>query len=263
MKTDRCWKKSWCWVCAVLLVVMVGWVSAQTSNTLVGAWLMQDGGGVAVSDSSGFGNHGWLVGDARFVSDSQLGGAVEIAGPTGAIIIPDSSVLRPAEGTLEFWLKPQKKTMALLFDKQTDRLVRTNQSIEHHVFWILAEPKGKIGACILNDDPVAGPYTCELSREGVYNPGVWQLVSMRWDGQHLALFVNGRLEFAKAYSPIPDLGLSYAGTANNIVLADNSDMYYHEKSANYEYLGRISGLRMYNYARQDSEILNDYRAQMP
>ncbi len=240
-------------------LVLSGLGVAQVMG-LVGVWSMQEGGGTVVYDSSGLDNHGSLIGDASFVSDPQLVGAVEISGPTGAIVIPDSTSLQPATGTLELWIKPSKKYGALLLDKQTDRLIRTNQATEAHVYYMRIFPKGSVKACIANDDPAVGVYTCVDSRDGLLVPGVWQILSMRWDGQNLALFANGTLEAAQAYLPIPVYGLSYAGLRNPLVLADNSEMVFHEKSANFEFLGRISDVRLYSYARSDTDILADYQA---
>jgi hypothetical protein len=67
---------------------------AQADNGLVGYWKMDEGAGIHVSDSSGYGNDGSLTGGVTWVPRGS-GSALSFGGGSGYVQVPDNSSLEP------------------------------------------------------------------------------------------------------------------------------------------------------------------------
>ncbi|MGE5770394.1 MAG: PQQ-dependent sugar dehydrogenase, partial [Betaproteobacteria bacterium] len=82
--------------------------SAPLPTGLVGAWGLNEGAGTAVSDSSGNGNHGTLVGTgATWDASGKYGSALSFNGSSGIVTVPQASSLSMASSyTVEAWVKP-------------------------------------------------------------------------------------------------------------------------------------------------------------
>src|SRR4051812_14410379 len=76
------------------------------SPGLVAAYSFDEGGGSAITDLSGNGNHGSL-GNALWTSESLYGNALLFNGVDALVTIPDSPSLRLTNAmTLEAWVNP-------------------------------------------------------------------------------------------------------------------------------------------------------------
>lgn len=223
------------------------WAQSEAEVGLVGRWKMIEGGGSVAYDSSTLANNGAASGDFYFTSDPLLEGAIMINAASGAVKVPHNASLEPVVGTLQAWVQPKGQQTADIIVKTTDRLVRSNQSGIYAVYQLRITAKGEALACIANDANSIPIWTCVVSRASLLKGGRWSLLAMRWNGQMLSLFVNGKLEAAKAYVAVPSTGLSYHGTSTlGMAVATLQST---------EFIGKMSDVRLYNRARLDSEIL--------
>ena len=73
--------------CFIFCLMIISSEAAFDPETLVGAWLFDDGNGDVAEDSSGNGLDGALKGDAKWVN-GQFGKALEFDGATGYVEVP-------------------------------------------------------------------------------------------------------------------------------------------------------------------------------
>ncbi len=242
----------------ILLVALAVTLAAQATvvSGIAGRWLFNDGSGITALDSSGLGNNGTLQGSAFFTTDPQRGAVLEVYGPSGEVDFPFTTTLEPAIGTITVWVKPTLAQTADIVRQTTDLLVRSNQPGTFYAYALRVTSKGNAVAIIANDDPktngkypqivVQGPSKVKLNQ--------WTHLAMRWDGSTLSLFINGKFAGSSPYSAVPNLGLSYHGTAPVKVGAAIWDF----GNGYLEFGGRLSDLRMYSRALGDTEISNVY-----
>ena len=241
---------------AILLVALVVTLAARATvvSGIVGWWPFNDGSGITALDSSGMGNNGTLQGSAFFTTDPQRGAVLNVYGPSGEVDVPFSPSLQPATGTVMVWVKPTLAQTADIVRQTTDLLVRSNQSGTFYAYCLRVNQNGSQVAIIANDDPktngkypqivVQGPAKVKLNQ--------WAHLAMRWDGSTLSLFLNGKLAGSSPYSAVPNLGLSYHGTAPMKVAAAIWDF----NNGYLEYQGNLSDLQIYGRALGDTEIYN-------
>ena len=250
-----------CWgalaIIAFVLAFAAGGLKAAdlVVSGLVGLWELNDGSGVLAADSSGLGDNGYLVGSAYFANDPQMGQVLEIAGPSGAMIVPHSPTLEPAKGTIMIWVKPSRTQVSEIVSKNTSRLVRRGQDYGAYAYDLRITKAGAPVAIITNDDPAAEyPWTYLEGPKGKVKKNHWTHLAMRWDGNNLSIFVNGQQVASKPYVPVPGAGLSYFGN-NDLKLGaaiwDFGDGWL-------EYSGDLSDFRFYGRALTDAEILGAY-----
>ena len=64
--------------------------------------------------------------------------------------------------------------------------------------------------------PPGGIWTFAYSPPNLLTPGAWHHLALRWDGNTVAIFVDGILRGETPYDPVPDTGLSYHGESVSI-----------------------------------------------
>jgi hypothetical protein len=90
-------------VCASMLVIFS--ITSAVSADVVGLWLLDEGQGDIVKDSSGNGNDGVIEG-AQW-ANGKFGSALMFDGETTRVVIPSSDSLNvPEEVTVEAWIFP-------------------------------------------------------------------------------------------------------------------------------------------------------------
>lgn len=245
-------------VAAVTLFVAATWslpVARAGENFgagLSGWWLLDEGGGTLAADSSGVGNHGSLVGAVAFTPNAVLGSALDFTGPNGGVIVAHSPSLEPVKGTIEAWVKVAQLHNADIVMKTTDLLVRTHISGGFSVYGLRITHDGRAVGFIANDDPTTpgAPWRSAVSPPNLLIPGQWHHLAMRWDGSTVDIFVDGALQGATAYDPVPGTGLSYHGASKfglGVATAGGG-----------EFIGQLDDVRFYGRARRQVEILTDY-----
>ena len=229
--------------------------AAILTNGLVGRWIFNEGTGINALDSSTMGNVGVLAGSASFVSnDTQKGSVLNIYGPSGEVDYPVTKAVQPAVGTVMIWVKPSTVQLADVVRLNTNILAACKASGNFYAYDLRISSKGNAVAIIANDDPK----TCGKSPQTVLQgPGnqikanQWAHMAMRWDGNSVSLFVNGKSAGSTSYTP-DATGLSYDNTNALKVGAAIWDF----NTGYLEYAGNLSDLRVYNRALSDTEISN-------
>ncbi|HEX9759851.1 MAG TPA: LamG domain-containing protein [Candidatus Acidoferrales bacterium] len=236
---------------AILALALVAGGAVMASDGLAGWWLLGETSGISAADSSSGGNNGYLVGSANFVTDPQMGGAVEFFGPSGGVVVPFSPAFTPARGTVTMWVNAARIHEADLVTMRTDRLVRRDANSLNYAYTLRIQKHGAVEAIIGNDDPNAEfPITVLHGAGGLIKTNKWQHVAMRWDGSVLAVFVDGKLVGAVPYNEVPELGLSYSG---------NSDLTFGEaiwpmNGGTLEFQGRLADVRIFSRPLNETEI---------
>jgi hypothetical protein len=241
-----------------LLLAGAAW-ALEGLDGMVGFWKF-DGTGVVANDSSGLGNNGLLVGSASFTSDPQMGGVLQINDFAGAMVVPHSASLEPAEGTILVWVKPTKGQTSELVSKNTTFLVRQGKFYGAYAYLLRITKYGSAVAMVTNDDPAAEyPWIYLEGSRGRIKAGQWTHVAMRWNGSTVSLFMDGKLVATRPYTPVPESGLSYGGNTELKVGAaiwDFGDGWL-------EFSGQLSDLRLYGRDLSESEISAIYASKAP
>ena len=93
-------------ICAIALM-FTGVTDAKIEpDTAVGAWLLDEGSGEKVGDSSGNGNDGEFIGKPKWV-DGVFGKALHFDGEDDMVPVGEDEVLRVSEGTMMNWINIQ------------------------------------------------------------------------------------------------------------------------------------------------------------
>jgi hypothetical protein len=72
----------------------------------------------------------------------------------------------------------------------------------------------------------------------------------------MAIFVDGTLQDANSYDPVPGIGLSYHGTSS--LYLGSASTWSPEWPGDKEFIGQLDDFRFYAHARSDVEIFTDY-----
>lgn len=240
---------------APLIVAATASVAAANFGAgLAGWWMFNETGGTVATDSSGSGNVGQLVGHAAFTSAGLLGSAVAISGPDGAVVVGHNPSLEPATGTIEVWVNTDQLQNSDVISKTTNRFVRRNLSGGFSVYGLRITTAGEAIAFIANDDPAApGPWTFATSSAGLVVPGGWHHLAIRWDGQVVAIFVDGLQRASAPYNSVPGTGLSYSGNSPFCLGCPTA-----WAIPSVHFSGRMDEARFYDRARSDVEIFTDF-----
>lgn len=240
---------------SLLLLPMVSASAEGLFAGLVGAWNFNDRVGVVAVDSSGAGNNGMLNGSAFFATDAAMGDVLEIAGPSGEVLIPHKASYEPPSGTVEIWVKPEQVQNSDIVSKATNQFWRRQVSGGAYAYAIRITKTGTVAGIITNDDPAGEyPWIYFASRRGVVNAKMWNHIVLKWDNGSASIYLNGKLVAATSYEPMPVTGLSYGGTSPVRVagsLWDHTD-------GNLEFRGQLSGLKIYSRPLSEVEIALAY-----
>jgi hypothetical protein len=194
----------------------------------VGWWKLDEMSGDVAFDSSGYGNHGTVIGGPQWV-DGIKGGAIKLDGIDDYINCGnDQSLDIAAQITIAAWVKTEdagngKHVPFVTKGDHSYGLKHYSQnSIEFFIYsggwWQAAR------------FPVDGSFN-----------GLWHHVAGTYDGAYIRLFVDGTLKASTAYSGL------IASSSFDVNIGRNSE-------ANRYYNGLIDDVRIYNYALDESEI---------
>lgn len=238
---------------AAMAAVLVLPAAAQDGSSPALELNFEEGGGSATSNENTSGPNGELSGDVYLDFAPRFGGFAEFFGPSGTITVPHAADLQPVAGTVHAWVMLSELQNADLIRKTTDLMVRSGIAGGFLVYGLRITSAGEGVACIANDDPSSVSFwTCVRSPRGLVQANRLTLLSMRWDGSLLSLFIDGRLAAAMAYNPVPGTGLSYGGTAP--VRIGVASFWGGSIGWNTEFLGKMSKIAIYGRPQSDSEI---------
>ena len=90
----------------VVALVFVGQSSAIDSSTIVGMWLFDEGSGDVITDDSGNGRNGKIMGDVKWTEDGKFSRALSFPGQGDSFVdIPHDDSLSLNAFTITVWIK--------------------------------------------------------------------------------------------------------------------------------------------------------------
>lgn len=212
----------------------IDWDSPLTKG-LVGYWLMNEGGGSKVFDSSGNGNMGTLVADTHFVAGKFGGSALNFDGTGDYVDLIYNSSLSFGTGdfTLSAWIYPHTvSSYIVIFGKDVVG--------ERDWDFGLGSQSGKL---VFYD----GQTDISIHSNAVLSANSWQQVIATRSGTTLTLYVDAKVQ---------GVGTSEGN------FTETNDIYIGAREyAGYEqyFDGIMDQLRIFNRALTASEIAQLYR----
>jgi hypothetical protein len=244
----------------VMVVLHLSMALAQpplegSGSGLVGWWRFDEGGGLSVTDSSGNGNTGTLMGNPAWVSGIS-GNALRFNGLTDYIRIPNSTSLSTGVMTVAMWVNVSDflKSSPSFFAWGGNR----GSCQDTYRTWYL--PSGAIQASYQNVASSQVIRGAALANSSTVKLGEWAHYVFTYDGNTtsvtIAAYKNGAL--AKAPYTAAD-GLANCGSMLGIgTQEDYPNMAYVRVFA-----GAIDDVRVYNRALSSSEIYELYNGLRP
>ena len=164
---------------SVLLAVPSLAMAKITADDIVGLWLMDEGSGKVIADSSGNGNDGEIIGDLKWV-DGKFGKALEFPGESMNLVqVPNSDALNPTTGiTIMAW--------GWLVDGAGNnrRFLQKSTPGSDNQYRLLLE----WGQFKFDAGPGVSPKEITTA---VFPEGEWHHVAGVYDGKEIAIYVDG------------------------------------------------------------------------
>ncbi len=243
---------------------------------MVGYWSFDEGWGSEVYDLSPQANHGLLAGGVRrprwsggapLLPEGQveascravekrwslspqgdlprftLGSALNFDGVDDAVVVPDTAALNPTTFTIEAWIKAD--TWAA--NNWEGTIVgKDGWSAGSRGYVLRSGDNGRLSAAVDCGGAWAGLGSLQLM-----TAGEWYHVAAAYNGQELALFING----------IPAGSIACTGSP----IASSADLNIGRSplSPDRLFAGQIDEVRLWNYARSAGQIRAAMRAALP
>lgn len=201
----------------------------QTSQNLVAYWKLEEGNGNSVSDSSGNGNDLTIIGNPAWsvnippttVADSF---SLLFDGSTyGQLVdsLKNSNFDFTTGLTIEAWIKPTQVNDSAVLSKFSGFMMWfKNTTVVNYI-------NGNQASSISN----------------IVN-GLWHHVAITWDGTNQAIYVDGVREGDLVSHTTPP------STGGSLLLGSYNP-------AQFNFIGNIDEVKVYNYARSQDEINSD------
>lgn len=169
----------------LVTVIAAGLFMIPTHKVLseaVGVWLLDEGKGEVVKDSSGHGNDGKLTGTVKWSPDGKFNACIEGDGTVGWVEIPGSKTLTRGAGpfTVMAWVKTKVAGWYGVFTKSDD--------VANHQDWGLYTNNGKID--FRGNWPEAWTGEKFIGKKAA-NVGEWAHLAVSWDQKKLYFYFNG------------------------------------------------------------------------
>lgn len=217
----------------------VGEGAPPTPPSLVAAFSFDEGSGTTAADSSGLNNNGNLQAGASWDNNGKYGKAISLSGAADSYVeIPyDSSInLNPNGMTLEAWVKPSQ---AISGFKAV--ISRSNQG---PYYWLYAGSASYLCSSLA----AVGGFAATLNNAACDDTSLsttnWTYIAVTYDGKALRYYRNGL--------PINTVTATENMPTDTSTLRIGASGYLGE-----EFSGLIDEVRVYNYARTQSQIQSD------
>jgi len=200
----------------------------------VAYWKFNEGEGTTAYDNTDNNNDGTITGPTW--AEGRFGSALSFDGSGGYVSCGTDSSLNPSQITIEAWVQRN------VTDTSRDNIVS---------LYTLGDRQYQLQSQDNELDPMF--YWAEGSHSGdqmesitTFQLGTWYHVAASYDGSVGRTYVNGVLEYSKTFNKTleTDGGTFYIGNLDN--------------SAAEVWNGKIDDVRIYNYARTQEQILQDY-----
>jgi glycopeptide antibiotics resistance protein len=153
--------------------------AASTSPDLVAAYSFDEGSGTALTDVSGHGNTGRILG-ATWTNQGKFGGALVFDGTGSVVVVPHTPSLNlTASMTLEAWIYPSSV--------QAGR--RAILQKEFDAYFLSASSKA--GALKPGGGGTFGSSTEKVIASSAVPINAWTHLALTYDGAMLQLYING------------------------------------------------------------------------
>jgi len=199
-------------------------------KTIVGIWLLDEGSGTVMKDSSPNRNNGKVVG-AQWVK-GKFGSALEFDGTNHAEIPTSATTDKYVDGfTYLLWVMPTGTP-----PNANTRIIER----DWHNPTIQIGPTDFYGSIM-----IAGDQAASNIRGGTWTKGEWAFVALSWDGSTLRLYVNDKMVQEKKLGK-PDFSKNHESGA--IWLAQ------WKAGADWSFKGVIDDVGVFSAALSDTDI---------
>ncbi|TAN33170.1 LamG domain-containing protein, partial [Patescibacteria group bacterium] len=234
-----------------------GWNKYVTlvDGGLAGHWKMDEaswnGTANEVRDNSQNRNHGVVSGSvplSNTTADAKYSRAGSLDG-NDAVVVSDSSSLRPAQLTVSAWIKPNGVQVgaARILEKYWGGAPTWDSFVLRYGY----TDNGENPNAITFDIGKSGGWTGCISTSTSFS-GVWSFIVGTYDKQSLKIYVNGQLDNGNC----PE-------TADVIYTSGALNIGKYEGGSGFNYNGIVDDVRVYNRALSASEVRNLYRDTYP
>ena len=221
-----------------------GWENTRAFGTgelagLIGWWKLDESNGTVVADSSGNGNNGKIIGDAKWQpSGGKTGGAISLDGDGDYIEIANESNFDFAgEVTLSAWIKANqldKEYQAIVTKGDSAWRIQRNQDQDTLEF-----------ACSELQVQNGNQYGSLFGTKTI-NDGKWHHIAGVYDGEKMYIYMDGIVDVSQSASG------AIATNDYPVFIGENA------QETSRCWCGIIDDVRVYNYALSEDEILALY-----
>jgi hypothetical protein len=203
------------------------------NSGLIGYWPMEEGGGSKMMDASGNNNHATIQNTSNvFWVNGKAGKAISLNGNTGRYgVIQHNPILNIANAiTLSAWVKPKELQRGNIFYKSAGNGFELWLDIDGYIEFRLNRSNNGT--------------TYKMKSNYNYNNslGKWIHVAATFDGNTSKIFINGKENVVKKYSPF-----SIGTTSGNLFIGS--------MGTTQRWNGELDELRLYDRALTSNEIL--------
>jgi concanavalin A-like lectin/glucanase superfamily protein/List-Bact-rpt repeat protein/flagellar hook capping protein FlgD len=203
--------------------------------SLLAYYMMDEGGGASLRDTSGSGNHGEIIGGPAWVSGIE-GLAQSFDGSSQYDTAANSASLNPGSAiTISAWFKCEQTAAA------TQRIVSKGVMNSTDGYELSLASSGKVFTRF-NQKTNGDIYRINSTTSYPLNTGAWMHAAATYDGATIKLYINGVQEGSLAWA-----GATIGSNTNPLSLGRQNDGLYYFK-------GKMDEVRVYNHALDVSEI---------
>ena len=222
--------------------------TADADPSLVGWWRLDEGSGTTAYDSSGNGRHGTLSGNPQWVT-GKIGGALEFDGQGDDRVSLGSFEVTGNAITIACWFKADN----LDTPGNDPRMVSKAIGGANDQHWFMVSSSRQSGIKVLRFRLKTDGTTGEIKADtttGTIELNEWIHVATTWNGVTMRIYKDG-----VEVGSLAKGGTLSTNPAANVAIG-NQPIGAEDRPFD----GIIDDVRIYNYARTPSQILQDYNA---
>jgi hypothetical protein len=208
---------------------------------LVGCWLMEEGSGSTLFDSSGHGNHGTISGNPMWLTGVS-GFGLQLDGVDDYVLVPDNASLDiDSQMTIAAWVKTEKLgTQNILKKSFNDTINGYELSLANNPS---SQPPSGDGRAFgrFNQDTSGNSYRINSVTPYANDGSTWVHLALTNDGTTMRIYYNGVEEATLATTTLI--------ATNNLPLSIGA-----QSNGGFALDGELDSVRLYNRALSVSEV---------